>query len=137
MVASLRRRREVSGARATLRRHQIRPREGQANRTPCPTLEGAMHRPGVSHKIRPRPGMAREEVEWEHIAFEAIARTAGRDQVARIVRSAAGQGHDVVEGGRAMIESRGAVHAALPTVAQRRAAQRLFRGHLGRHVGPT
>ena len=96
-----------------------------------------MHRPGVAHKIRSRPGMAREEVEWEHIAFEAIARAAGRDQVARVVCAAAGQRHDVIEGGRAMIESRGAVHAALPTVAQRRAAHGLFRGHLGRHVGPT
>lgn len=116
MVASPRPRREVNDARATLRRHQIFSREGQADRAPRPTLEGAMHRSGVSHEIRPRPGMAREEVEWEHIAFEPIARAAGRDQVARVVRPATGQRHHMIECGGALIETRRTVDAPLAAV---------------------
>ena len=54
-----------------------------------------MHRPGVAHKILPRPRMAREEVEREHIALEPITGTTSRDKVARAIRSAAGQRHHV------------------------------------------
>ena len=95
-----------------------------------------MHRPGVAHKILPRPRMARKEVEREHIALKPITGTTSRDKVARIVRSAAGQRYHVIERGRAMIESLGAVHAALTAVAQRGAPHRLFCRHVGRHFWP-
>lgn len=95
-----------------------------------------MHRPRVAHKIRPRPRMAREEIEREHIALEPITGTTGCDEVTRVVRSAAGQRHHVIERGRAMIESLGAVHAALAAVAQRGAAHRLLCRHVGRHLWP-
>jgi hypothetical protein len=136
MVAPPRRRREVNDAGATLRRHQILSREGQADRAPCPTLEGAMHRPGVSHEVRPSPGMAREEVKWEHIAFEAIARAAGRDEVARVVRPATGQRHHMIECGGALIETRRTVDAPLAAVTQGGAPHGLLGGHVRGDLGP-
>lgn len=77
-----------------------------------------------------------EELERQHIAFEAITRAARRDEIARIVRAAAGQRHHVVEGGAAMVESRRAVHAALATVAQGGAAHGLLRRHVRRNPWP-
>lgn len=95
-----------------------------------------MYRPRVAHEIRPRPRMAGEEIKREHIALEPITRATRRDKVTRVVRSAAGQRHHMIERGIAMIESRGAVHAALAAVAQRGAAQRPFFRHVGCHVWP-
>ena len=95
-----------------------------------------MHRPGVSHEIRPRPGMAREEVEWEHIAFEAIARAAGRDQVARVVRPATGQRHHMIECSGVLIETHRTVHTPLAALTQGGAPHGLFGCHVRGDLGP-
>ena len=80
--------------------------------------------------------MSLEEIERKHVALEAITGTTGRHEIARIVCSTAGQRHDVVEGGAAMIETHRAVHAALAAIAKRGAAHGLFRGHMRRHLWP-
>ncbi len=81
--------------------------------------------------------MSFEEIEREHVALEAITGATGRDQIARVVRPASGQRHHMVERGSTLIKTRGAVHTALATVAQGGATHGLFRGHVGRHLGPN
>lgn len=93
-----------------------------------------MYRPRVPHEVRSRPRMAGEEIEREHIALEPVTRATGCHQVARVIRPAARQRHDMIEGRGTVIESRRAVHAALPTVAQGGAAHGLFRRYLRRHL---
>ncbi len=80
--------------------------------------------------------MSLKEIEREHTALETITRTAGRHEIPGVVRPAAGQREDMIEGGAAMIETRRAIHAALTTVAQGGAAHGLFRGHVGRDLWP-
>ena len=76
------------------------PGKGQADGATGPAFERAMHGPGVTDEVLPRPGMPREELERQLIALEPVAGTAGRHEVARIVGTAVRTGHDMVERGR-------------------------------------
>ena len=126
----------VTFGRVPLRRHPVVASEGQTHGAACATLQCAMDRAGVAHKVRTSPWMSLEKIVWEHAALETITGTAGRHEIAGIVRPAAGQWHDMVKGGAAMIETQRAVHAALSAVAQGRAAHSLFRRHMGRYLWP-
>lgn len=89
-------------------------------------LERAMHRTCVAHKVGACPRVSREKLEREQIALEPVARAAGDDKVARIVRPAAREREHVIERCGALIEMRGAVYTTLPAVAQCSTAHRAF-----------
>lgn len=104
----------------------VQAREGETHRAPCAAFERAMHVAGVAHEVRAGPREAGEELEWQQVALEAIARSAGRHEVAGIVCPAARCGHDMIERRRALIERHGAIHAALTAVTQRALPERTF-----------
>jgi len=140
MVARRRRERElrrcVAYLKASLRRHQVVSGEGQTHGAARTTFECAMHGAGVTHKVRTRPWMPLEEIEREHTALESITGTAGRHEIAGVMRSAARQREYMVERRAAMIETQRAVHAALAAVPQSGATHGLFLSHMRRHVRP-
>jgi hypothetical protein len=85
----------------------------------CPTrspLERAMHGPCVANEIRSRPGMAREELVRQHVALQAIARSARGDEVAWRVRATSRDRVHVVERGHLQRQRNGAVDAASAAV---------------------
>ena len=93
--------------------------EGEAHRTARLTLEGAMYGSGVVDEVAPRPGVAHEELDRQHVRLEAIALRTGGNDVARHVGASLGQWMHVIQRRMLVIERRGAVHAAAATVAKR------------------
>ena len=89
-----------------------------------------MHRTRVPHKVRTRPRMSGKELERKKITFESIARPAGDHEVARIVKAASRQRHDVIERRGSLIKMRRTVYAALPAVAKGGAAHRALEGRV-------
>jgi hypothetical protein len=79
-----------------------------------------MHRSGVRDEILAGPGVAREELRRQEIAFEAIARSAGENDVARNVRAAVRQRLNVIQRGEIEFQVRAAVHAAAAAIAHGR-----------------
>lgn len=133
MPASLAR---VTLAMASLGCHSVVSCEGQTHRAAGATLECSVHRACVAHKIRSCPRISFEEIERKHTALETITRTTGRHKISGIVRSATSQREDMIEGGTAMVETLGTVHAALTAVTQGHAAHGLFRRHVGGNLWP-
>ena len=70
--------------------------------------------------------MTGKELEGQQVSLESVARTACHHEVARIMCTATGERHDVVERGRVLVESRGAIHTTLPAVAQRNLSHGAF-----------
>lgn len=89
-----------------------------------------MHRTRVPHKVRTRPRISGKKLERKKITFESIARPAGDHEVARIVKPASRQRHDVIKRRGSLIEMRRTVYAALPAVAKGRAAHRALEGRV-------
>ena len=71
-----------------------------------------MHGSSVAHEVRPGPRISSEELVWEHIAFEAITRSARRDQVAGSMRASLRDRVDVIERRNVERQRNGAVDAA-------------------------
>ncbi len=74
--------------------------------------------------------MPRKKLERRQIALEPVAGRARHDQVARIVRPAAGERHHMIQRRRVLIEMRRAVHTPLTAITQRPFAQRVFHGDM-------
>jgi hypothetical protein len=98
--------------------------ERQTDCSPSLALERPVYRSGVVYEVAPRPWIAQEELGWQHIRLEPVARGAGHDDVARCVRTPLGQWVDVVECGALVAERSGAVDAAASTVSQGRELDR-------------
>ena len=71
----------------------------------------------IQQKIHPRQRISNEEIVRQHVALEAIAGTAGRDQVAVRGHPPAGTRVHVIDRRMIMLERRAAVHAAAAAVA--------------------
>lgn len=99
-------------------------------------FEGAVHRAGIAYEVCTGPRVAREELEGEQLTLEPIARSACDDEVAGIMCPAAREWHDVVERRGVLVEVRGAVHAALPAVAQRHLAHDALHRDTGHRARP-
>jgi hypothetical protein len=76
-----------------------------------------VHGSSVAHEVRPGPRISSEELVWEHIAFEAITRSARRDQVAGSVRASLRDRVDVIERRDVERQRNGAVDAASAAIA--------------------
>ncbi len=74
--------------------------------------------------------MPRKKLERRQITLEPVAGRARHDQVARIVRPAAGERHHMIQRRRVLIEMRRAVHTPLTAITQRPLAQRVFHGDM-------
>lgn len=92
-------------------------RQGQADRSSRPSLQGPMHRAGVAHEVRARVRVFREELVRQHVAFQAIAGGAGADEVAGGVGAPTGHRMDVVQRRFHRVEPVPAVYAATAAVA--------------------
>lgn len=80
-----------------------------------------MHRARMRDEVLTGPRIAGEELRRQKISLEAIAGTAGEDNVAGNVSAAVGQRVDVVQGGEIEFQMCAAVHAAAATIAHGRA----------------
>src|SRR4051812_46946668 len=99
-------------------------RAGEAHRPPRATLERAVHRSRVRDEVETRPGIAGEKLARQHIAFQAIAATAGEDEVARDVCTAMRERVDVIERREIKLQWRCAIDAAAIAIAHRGALDR-------------
>lgn len=99
-----------------LRCHLV-PRKSKAHGSTGSSLERSMHGARVAHEVGASPWIAREELEWEAIALETVAGATRHNEVARFVRAASCERHDVVECRGVLVEARRAVHTALSAVA--------------------
>ena len=95
-----------------------------------------MHRTRVPHKVGTRPRMSGKKLEGKKISFESIARPAGDHEVARIVKPAARQRHDVIKRRGSLIEMRRTVYAALPAVVKGRPTHRPFQRRVNDPIRP-
>ena len=87
-----------------------------------------MRRARVADEVRAGPWVARKEILGKQITLEKVARPAGRDEVARRVRTAVGARMNMVEGGSSDVERRRAVHTATSAIAHGRALDRMLEG---------
>jgi len=83
-----------------------------------------MHGACISHEIRARPRISREEIQRQRVALELIARQAGDHEIPRRVRSATRNGQHMIQRRRLRSEMRRAVYAASSAVAHRGAFDR-------------
>lgn len=75
-----------------------------------------MYRMGVVYEVEPRPWKASEKLTGRQISFQAVAATAGENEVAGIVGATFREREDVVQRGGLELETRSAVHAAAAAI---------------------
>jgi len=71
-----------------------------------------VHGTGVLNEIEACPGVAREELCWEQVTFEAITAAARGDEITRRMDAALRERKNVIDGGDFEVERSGAIHAA-------------------------
>src|SRR5690349_15649956 len=76
-----------------------------------------MHRARVANEVRAGPGVPAEELVWEHVALEPVARCACRDEVAGRVRASLRDRVHVIERRDVERQRNGAVDAAAAAIA--------------------
>ena len=76
-----------------------------------------MNHAGVQQKVHPGQRIPHEEIVRQHVALEAIAGSAGRDQVAVRGHPPASTRVHVIDRRMIVLERRAAVHAAAAAVA--------------------
>ena len=78
-----------------------------------------MNCPGVNDEVRARPWKSGKKFSGEHVALEAVAAAAGRDEVASDVRPSLGERMHVIQRGDVELERGGAVDAAPAAITHR------------------
>ena len=77
----------------------------------------------IGHEVRTSPRVAAEEVVWQKIALESVARDTRGDEVAWRVCSAARYRKDVVQRGEIILEPNRTVDTPPATIAKSRALE--------------
>ena len=78
----------------------------------------------MGDEVLSRPRVAGEELGWQQVALEAIARATRQHDVAGRMGAAVGERVHVIERRQVELESRAAVDAATTTVAHGRSLER-------------
>jgi hypothetical protein len=94
-----------------------------------------MHGASVGDEVESRPWVPSEEFRWQEIALEAIAPSAGGDEIAGRVNAALGERKYVIDRGEVELERGGAVDTAPAAVTHHGVFDRALLVAAGRALG--